>query len=307
VLGRKDLLRWPAFGYSVSQGRVIYSESPRPLTQTISFPVVCQESCFASVLSLLHSGCPFAVRRPAIRDTFLAVTARIIAVIIYPLNAVFSGRLFTHVFQEIDERVSPLLTYMNRSIAVTMVVLIVRVVASLLHGAPRAVFSRVVPTSSTCAMATTGKSATFAEFATSHNSCVSAFTSAQPSGISRLCFFSEFDDRKFGVHIADFVSSVFAASARLDVSRPNGVSTKNLLDAAFASAQPVCSSLASKVSSSVANRRKISKWLSSDIFDTGASDSRITRRHDLTPDKLDCDRAESVHNDCFGSFYFIRM
>jgi len=31
---------------------------------------------------------------------------------------------------------------------------------------------------------------------------------------------------------------------------------------------------------------------------------RIIRRHDSTPDKLDCDRAESVHNNCFGSFHF---
>lgn len=43
------------------------------------------------------------------------------------------------------------------------------------------------------------------------------------------------------------------------------------------------------------------------VFDAGRQLDRINRRHDLTPDKLDCDRAESVHNDCFGSFYFIRM
>lgn len=43
------------------------------------------------------------------------------------------------------------------------------------------------------------------------------------------------------------------------------------------------------------------------VFDAGRQLDRITRRHDLTPDKLDCDRAESVHNDCLGSFYFIRM
>jgi hypothetical protein len=40
------------------------------------------------------------------------------------------------------------------------------------------------------------------------------------------------------------------------------------------------------------------------IFGARGQLDRIIRRHSSTPFQLDCDRAESVHHDCLGSFYF---
>jgi hypothetical protein len=50
---------------------------------------------------------------------------------------------------------------------------------------------------------------------------------------------------------------------------------------------------------------QLAVFIASLVFSVWRQLDRITRRHDSTPIKLDCDRAESVHNNRLGSFYCI--
>jgi len=278
-----------------------------PLSQTVSFTVAGQKSRLAGVLALLQCSRPFAIGWPAVRNAFFAVTARIMTIVVFAFNAMVSGRLLAHVGQKLWKRMSPMCAYAyaaSFSPTVPVVSGVVRVVTSSLHFTPRVVFWRTASATGTCAMAAARLDRLFLKIATSHGRLVATLTLTQPSRITAFSFASKFKNSKLVVFIASFVRSLLAAPTGRHIARPDGTTVENLFSSTFTTEQPVRSSLASKIGTGVPNRREIIEWLTSDVFYAGWADGRITRRHDSTPDKLDCDRAESVHNNCLGSFHF---
>lgn len=261
----------------------------RPLPQSVCFTVVCQPPSLAGVLSLFQRGSPFAICRPAFFNALLAMTTGIISVVINSLYAVFFGGLLSHVCKKLRKRVTPVLAYTYPASTMPVVSSVVRVVAPSPHFLPGRILRRLISASSACTMATARLNRLPFEISTSHGRRISALTDAIPARVARLGFSSKLDHCELVVLTANFVRAVFAASARLDVSRPKGTSAKDLLSAALAAAQPVRASLAPEIGTSVADSHKFAESLSSDVFDVRASDSRIIRRHSSTPRKLDCD------------------
>lgn len=62
-----------------------------------------QETIGAGVSRLRYSCCPSAIRRPAIREALLAMAARIVAVVVDSVDAVFRRRALSHVGVKICE------------------------------------------------------------------------------------------------------------------------------------------------------------------------------------------------------------
>lgn len=97
LLGRRDeevfrgkyLFKRPTLGETRSKSAMRDAEPTRPLSQTVSFAVVRQESCFASILPLFQRSRPFAVSR------------FIVAIVVNAFDTVFDRRLFSHVGKEI--------------------------------------------------------------------------------------------------------------------------------------------------------------------------------------------------------------
>lgn len=303
MLGREHLLRRPSLFESRAECSVSDTKPTRPLSQAMRFSVVFQKSCFTGVLSLLHSSRPFAVRRPTIRHTLIAMSARIIPVVVDPLNAVFSGRFLPNVCHEIDERVSPLMTHLNRSLPVTMVVLIVRVVAASFHLLPRRILGRFAHATSTCSVASARLSRTLSKIPTSYCSLIPTLAKALPAGIARLGFSRKLNYCELAVNVANFVRSLFAATAGTNSSIAQSTPAHNGFFSAFAAAVPACTFQSLEIATSVTQNGKLSVSIASLIFDVRPQLARIVRRHSSTPDKLDCVRAESVHHDCLGSFH----
>lgn len=277
MFGRKYFFKWPPFSESRSESAMRNTNPPRPFPKTVSFSVVGEHSGFTGVLRLLFLGGP------------AAVALFVVAVSRNPINRCFREWLLPHVVKKVDKRIKPSLAYDNAFPAVEMIVWVVGTVASPLHFFPGRVLSRIAHAPSACSVASARLGRFVTKVTTSHNSCIPALALAIPARIARLCVASKLDHRELAVFIANFVRAVFTASARLNVSRPNGTSVKNLLNSAFTMEQPVCSSLAPKIGSGVANGRKIAEWLPGDVFDVGWADSRIIRRHDSTLSQLDCD------------------
>lgn len=277
------------FVKSSRKGAVSDSEPSCPLSQPMRFSVVGQESRFACVLALLHSSRPFAIRWPSVCNTLIAVSARIISVVVFALYAVVAGRFLAHVRHEVDKGVKPTFANHYSASSVAVVVLCFWVVAAFFHVFPRVVFWRLVPASGACSVTTAGLDRLLSKIASRNCGCISTLTLALPARIARLGVASKLDHCELAVFAANFVRAVFAASAGMDVSRPSGTCAKNLLDSAFTAKQPVRSVLATKFGTGVAYRDEIAEWLSSDVFDVGRQLDRIVRRHSSTPRKLDCD------------------
>jgi len=247
------------------------SESTRPLSQPPSFSVVAQESRFACILSLLHGSRPFAISR------------FIVAVVVDAFNAMLWGRLLAHVLQELRKRIAPLFAHNYSATSVPVITGIVRVVAPRLHFAPRTVFRRFISTTSTGAVASARLDGLLFKIATSHDSGVTALTEALPARITRVGVASELDHRELAVFAANFVSAVFAAPARLNITGAKRTSTDDLFRTALAFAVPVSACLTSKPVPCVVNYCQFAELFSSNVFCFTNSVCRITRRHDSTP------------------------
>ena len=306
MFGGKYLFKRPALGESRSESAMRDAEFSCPRTQTASFSVVLQESCFAGILSLLQGCRPFAIRSPSVCSAFLAVTARIISIVIFAFNAVILGRLLSQVSHEVRKRMSPVFAYTDTplcSTAIPVVSVIFRVVTSGLHSLPGTVFWRFVPATGACSVAPARLNRFLSKSPTIHGGRVATLTSAQPSRIAALGVASELQDSEFAVLVANFIRAMFTAPAGLDITGANRFCAKNLLRSALAEAMPIRASLASKVGSSILNCCQLTKWLPGNVFDAGRQLDRITRRHDSTPDKLDyCESSQATQSS--GCSYF---
>lgn len=299
---RKYLFGWPTFGDASLQCGVAYPKSSCPLSQAMGFSVVCQEPCLASVLALLHGCRPLAIGFPAVCNAFIAMSARIIAVIVYAFDAVFAGRLLSHVSQKVRKRSAPPVAHANISFAIPVVASVVGVIASRLHFLPGAVFCGFVASSLSAAKAAARLSRSFAELSSSHDGRVSALALTQPARIAASGFSSKLKNRQFVVLISRLVRSMLAASTGRDFARSDSATANNLLSAAFAAKKPVGSSLATKIASGVTDCLEFSEWLSSDVFDAIRQLGRITSRHIQLLTSWIMDRAESVPTTASARF-----
>ena len=287
-----DLLHSPFLFVKSSRDCAMSDSEPAcPFSQSVGFSVIGKQSRFSRVLPLLQFCGPAAISR------------LVIAVIVNAINCCFRKRLWSHVSKERIEAGSPFLANCDASFPVQVLVFVVRV-ATPFHFTPRCVLWRIAHSARTCTVAPARLDRLPFKISPSHGSCFPALALAQPTGIAAVCLSGKLKNRQFAVDIAGFVCALFAAPARYDVARSDSATVKNLFCAAFASKQPVGSSLATKTTSGIADCREIAELLPSDVFEVGTACSRITRRHDSTPLKLDCDRAEPVHNNCLGSFHF---
>lgn len=214
VLGGKYLFDRPSLGKSRSESAMRNTESTRPFSQSVSFSVVSQESCFSGILSLLQVSCPFAIRWPAFCNTFLALSARIISVIVDAFNAVFCGRLFTHIGQELRKRVTPVFAYANPATTMPVIPSVILVVAPSLHFFPGTVFSRLVPATGACAVTTAGNCTLLAEVGTSNNSHSATLASAVPVSQS-TSHFSKLEHRQLAIDIPSLVFSALGQFGRI--------------------------------------------------------------------------------------------
>ena len=84
--------------------------------------------------------CPSTIQGPSVSDTFLALSARVITVVINPVKAQV-GRLCAHVDVERLKRLSPTFANPNTASLIATIIRVVRVGATLFHGQP----PRIVP------------------------------------------------------------------------------------------------------------------------------------------------------------------
>lgn len=285
-----SLLESPALFVKSSRKSVMRDAKPtRPLSESACFSVVGQSSCFASILALLHSTCPFAIRRPSVFDALIAVAARIIAIIVFAFDAVITGWFIAHVRHEANKGIKPSFANHYSACAVAVVVLGFWVVATVLHVFPRVVLWRLVPATSACTVTPARFGRLLAKLTTSYCRSISTFTLAQPLRITTICLSGKFDHSEFVVLVSNFISAMFAASARPNALTAKRAAADGLFRSTFADANPVRASLASKITASVANSRQLSEWLATNVFDAAWQWVRLVCRHDSTPRKLDCD------------------
>lgn len=292
MFGRKHLFERPPLGQSRSEGAMRDAEPPRPFSQAVSFSVVCKLPCFARVLRL------FRFRSPA------TVALFVVAVTIDSVNRSFRKWLRPHVLKEVDKGIEPPLADRDALSAIEVIIRVACLVASPLHFLPRRVFGRFAHAFGACAMAATRLSGFFSEFGTSHGSSFATLAAAQPSRIAALSVACKLQHDQLVVHIANFVHALLAAPTRLNAFIAQCTSSNYVLVSAFASAVPVRAREGLEFAASVIKNGQLSVDIARLIFDAGRNLDRIIRRHDSTPIKLDCDRAEAVHHDCLGSFYF---
>lgn len=100
--------------------------------------------------------------------------------------------------------------------------------------------------------------------------------------------------------IVQVVRRVSGTTARLMVSVAKHCAAYVHFFSAFASAEPAS---AVAMNTNERHHRQFSIDVASLVFDSMRQLGRLVRRHDSTPIKLDCERAESVNHDRLGSFH----
>lgn len=288
---RKNFFQWPPSGDSIGQCAVRDTKPSRPFSKTQRLAVECQHSSFAGILSLLKFCSPTAVHWPVVRNTLFTLAARIIAVIISSVNRGLWKWLPAYVSKEVIKTGSPSFAYRDASISVQMLVFVVRI-TSLPQRFPGRVFRRLAVSSRTCTSTTTRPcpAGLFTKVTTSNDGSFPTFAMAQPAGIATFSIPNKLNDSELSVDIPGFIRSLFTATARLDIAGSERTTAKNFFSSTFTAACPICASLASKVTASVANCCQFPKLLTRDIFYAMRTTGRLFVRHDSTPVKLDCGR-----------------
>lgn len=143
-----------------------------------------------------------------------AVFGTIAQVVIYPLQRMFRRWSRTHVSQEVCEGVTPVVTYRNAAATVVTEACIVRVITTVFHGLPRAVFRRtrhVVACVSTSAA--TRSCMPSSKLCSRHSGHCATFATAEP--VHHPVHLGEFDDRQFPVDISTLIFDVAGQSSRI--------------------------------------------------------------------------------------------
>ncbi len=184
-----------------------------PLTDTHSLPVVRKHSHPPAVVALFH------LCRPS------AVIGLIITVIVNAINAVVGRRLWSHVGQEVEERILPPLAHRNPTPSIKMVLGVSRVVAALPHGPPARVFRAFRLPLNTPVITTTRKNLTASEMTTADGGGVSALALTKPINLSFEV--GKLNNSQFSIHISSFVFSMWGELLRIahnHCKSPNNVS-----------------------------------------------------------------------------------
>lgn len=292
MFGREYLFVRPSFGESRAERAMRDTEPTRPLSKAVSFSVERKHSCFTGVLRLLHLSSP------------AAVVFFVVSVAVKPVDRSLWKRLQSHILKKVDKRIKPSLADRYALSAVEMIIIIVGIVASSLHFFPRRVFGRIAHTSGNCSVTSARLYRIISKITSSHSSRIPALASAQPSGITAFGISGKLKHRKFVVHVANFIRAMLTASAGLNCFIAQCSTTNDCLHTAFTAAVPISPRKCLKLAASVSKNGKLAVFIAGFVFNAIWQLDRITRRHSSTLYKLDCDRAESVHHDCLGSFHF---
>ncbi len=94
----------------------------------------------APIVTLLHRRGPAAVHWPAFVDALIAVSARVIAVVVDAVDAMLRGWSLPHVAIKIQEVLKPAITYSNSPTTPISKSRMVNIKTSLLHSAPAGIF-----------------------------------------------------------------------------------------------------------------------------------------------------------------------
>ena len=236
MLGRKYFFKRPSFSESRAKRAMCNTEPASPLAQAVSFSVISQHSCLTGVLGLLHLCCPAAVFCPAIFNTLLAMTARIVAVPVNAVNACGRKRLQTHIFQKVSKLMEPSLADSHAFAAIEVIIRVVVFIAAPLRLCPRCVFRSPFATT-TCssrplAMASARNCTLLAKIGTGNNGSVSALTATQPVGK----FATDSDIRLYSQFAVWISSLVFDTCWKLDRIIRRHDSTPSKLDCVRAKA-----------------------------------------------------------------------
>jgi len=164
----KGLFERPAALQSHSQRMVLDANLSSPRPEAKGFAIERNQSCFACILALREGICPAAVVR------------FVVSFVVDAVDRCLWERPGAHVFQEVEKRLSPADAYSNSSPTVVFVIAAIRVVASLLHSVPHAVYGATrVPTSASASASTRGGGAP-AEIASGDGRSVAALAFAEP-------------------------------------------------------------------------------------------------------------------------------
>lgn len=121
------------------------------------FGVPTVESAISAIVSLLLRRSPANVHRPSVRVALLAVSARVVAVIVDSINGVFRRRARTNVFAEDVWRVDPALADDHSTLAPLFIIRARGVIASVLEPFPRVILNCLAQ--SVCSIGSTRLSA----------------------------------------------------------------------------------------------------------------------------------------------------
>lgn len=118
-----------------SAGTIKFGQSPFWNAQL--YAPICQIKANTTNFDIDICACVFALNFYCGPNT---VFRAIVAIVINALDRIATGRFFAHIGIKIFKRVLPPFTNLNSSTAVRMVFVVVRVITSALHVAPRFVF-----------------------------------------------------------------------------------------------------------------------------------------------------------------------
>ncbi len=211
---RKCALYRPAFRKSGVQGAFGYSNLLCPSWDTLRYPIEFNHLNAGAINGLLLWCCPTTICRPIIIRALFAMTTRIAKQAIDSVNAVRCGRFRSHIGVEVLKRL-PVLAYCYAGSTVGGKGFQVRIITTLLHVEPRAMFRRIGHAMSSFAawIATVAK--VLSQTVSLDRFFCSALAAACPVDVLRwmVCCFTE--NRPFAEAFPSQVFEVSAPTSRL--------------------------------------------------------------------------------------------
>ncbi len=203
----KGLFEGPSSLEPLPKGSVIESHPTRPLPKAVSFAIVCQHACFATILALLQF-----CRPPTI--AFFVVS-----VVVDSINGCLGERFMSHVLKKVNERRAPAVANDDSPATVVVVFAIAGVVASAFHLFPRRVFRGFVTAALATSKASARLNAAFAEVASGYSCGVSTLTATFPVNFGLDV--RELNDSQASVDIPRFVCGPWGKRVRIALSHLN--------------------------------------------------------------------------------------
>lgn len=242
-----NLTNSPTLFQPIADRAMGHSKPPRPTADAKSCVAMRKHNRALAIVRLFLRCSPPAICWPAILNAFLAVATRIVAFAVNAIYRVNVARLFTHVIQEVDERLSPPFANCYAVAAINFPASLAGVVASRMHLLPRTVFGRHFPLASRPArpgtMAAAGNLVSLPKNSSADSGGIPALAATHPVQFSPLAFRTKFYDCQFTVNVPDFICGIYT-SARIGYSGPKVSAEHHGFRATLASTVPSCAAFA---------------------------------------------------------------